>query len=356
MKKILLVGDDYIDSQVMREGFAPFEEYGYQLVTYDWFHEGGMAELQHLNRLLEEDGPEAVPVPDEVYRLIEDVEILAFQFLPVPRSLLEAGKKLKAVGTLRAGMENLDVAAASQLGIMVFNNPGRNAHAVAEFAIGLLFAEARNICRCHVSIKEGGWRRDFINSPYTPEVEGKTIGIIGLGMIGQLVAKKLAGFEPRFLGYDPYVKPEDVQHLGVEMVDLDTLLKEADFVTLHARLTEENEHLLGERELGLMKPTAIIINTARSGLIDEEALYKALKERRIGGAALDVFDVEPPGKDYPLVTLDNCTVTTHMAGTTKDALLNAPKLLAQRMLCLVQEDVEPRFLVNREEVGFHRLR
>ena len=162
-------------------------------------------------------------------------------------------------------------------------------------------------------------------------------------MIGQLVAKKLAGFEPRFLGYDPYVKPEDVQHLGVEMVDLDTLLKEADFVTLHARLTEENEHLLGERELGLMKPTAIIINTARSGLIDEEALYKALKERRIGGAALDVFDVEPPGKDYPLVTLDNCTVTTHMAGTTKDALLNAPKLLAQRMLCLVQEEGEPRF-------------
>ena len=343
MKKILLVGDDYIDSQVMREGFAPFEEYGYQLVTYDWFHEGGMAELQHLNRLLEEDGPEAVPVPDEVYRLIEDVEILAFQFLPVPRSLLEAGKKLKAVGTLRAGMENLDVAAASQLGIMVFNNPGRNAHAVAEFAIGLLFAEARNICRCHVSIKEGGWRRDFINSPYTPEVEGKTIGIIGLGMIGQLVAKKLAGFEPRFLGYDPYVKPEDVQHLGVEMVDLDTLLKEADFVTLHARLTEENEHLLGERELGLMKPTAIIINTARSGLIDEEALYKAL--RKGGSAAAWMSSTWSRREGLPLVTLDNCTVTTHMASTTKDALLNAPKLLAQRMLCLVQG--RGRFLVNR---------
>ncbi|HHW91632.1 MAG TPA: hypothetical protein GX735_02910, partial [Firmicutes bacterium] len=104
MKKILLVGDDYIDSKVMAEGFAPFEKYGYRLVTYDWFHEGGMAELQHQNRLLEEEGPEAVPVPEEVYRLVADVEIMAFQFLPVPRALLEAGKKLKAVGTLRAGM------------------------------------------------------------------------------------------------------------------------------------------------------------------------------------------------------------------------------------------------------------
>jgi D-3-phosphoglycerate dehydrogenase len=323
--------------------------------TTDWFHEGGMAELQHQNRLLEEGGPEAVPVPEEVYRLIEDAEIMAFQFQPVPRALLEAGKNLKAVGTLRAGLENLDVAAASQMGIMVFNNPGRNAHAVAEFAIGLLFAEARNICRCHVSVKEGGWRRHFINSPYTPELEGKTIGIIGLGQIGQLVAKKLAGFEPRYLGYDPYVDPKQVQYLGIEMVGLYTLLRESDFVTISARLTKENEHLLGRRELGLMKPTAFLINSARSGLIDEEALYQALKEKRIGGAALDVFDVEPPGKDYPLVTLDNCTVTSHMAGTTKDALLNAPKLLAQRMLCLVRGEGEPRFQVNKEEVGFRRL-
>ena len=135
-----------------------------------------MAELQHLNRLLEEDGPEAVPVPDEVYRLIEDVEILAFQFLPVPRSLLEAGKKLKAVGTLRAGMENLDVAAASQLGIMVFNNPGRNAHAVAEFAIGLLFAEARNICRRHVSIKEGAGGGTSSTPPTPRRWRGKPSG------------------------------------------------------------------------------------------------------------------------------------------------------------------------------------
>lgn len=354
MKTILLVGDDYIDSGVMAAGFAPFREYGYEFVTYDWVHEGGMTQLQHKNRILEEEGPESVPVPEEVYSLIADAEILVCQFLPVPRALLEAGKNLQAVSTLRAGLENLNVAAASELGIMVFNNPGRNAHAVAEFAIGLMLAEARNICRCHQSLKEGGWRRNFINSAYIPELEGRTVGIIGLGHIGRLVAKKLAGFEPRLLGYDPYVKPDEVNYLGVKLVDLDTLLRESDFVTLHARLTEENHHMIGERELGLMKPTAILVNTARSGLVDEEALYKALKEQRIGGAALDVFDIEPPGKDYPLVTLDNCTVTTHMAGTTQDALLNAPKLLAQKMLCLVKEG-EPRYLVNRDWVQFRRL-
>jgi D-3-phosphoglycerate dehydrogenase len=346
--KVLLVGDDYIGSDLLLDGFAPWREYGCELVTYDWL-QGGMEKLQYLNRKLEEEGPEAVPPPADIFPLIADADVLIMQFLPLGRRLIDAGRKLKAVGSLRAGYENVAADYLTEKGIMFFNNPGRNADAVSDYAIGMLLAEARNIARSHMALKQGQWRRDFINLPYSPDLPGRTVGIIGFGQIGQLVARKLTGFEVRLLAYDPYAGPEAAAALNVTLTDLDTLLKESDFVTIHARLTEENEHMLGARELALMKPTAILVNTARSGLVDEDALYQALRDRKIGGAALDVFDQEPPGKDYPLVTLDNCTITTHMAGTTRDALAKAPHRLARELAKLFRGE-EPRPWVNRGRV------
>ena len=351
--KVVLVGDDYIGSDLIESAFASWREKGCELVSYDWLC-GSVEELQHINRMLEEKGPEAIMPPADLFSLIEDADILIIQFLPLGRSLIDSARKLKAVGILRAGYENVDVDYLSSKGIMFFNNPGRNADAVSDFAIGMMLAEARNIARGHMSLKQGEWRREYVNSPYIPDLPGRVVGIVGFGQIGQLVARKLSGFEMRILACDPYVSNSVANSLNVQLTDLATLLKESDFVTLHARLTEENKHMIGADELALMKPTAFLINTARSGLIDEKALYEALRERKIGGAALDVFDQEPIGKDYPFVTLDNCTVTPHIAGTTNDALVKAPYKLARELEKLLYGE-EPKSWVNKGKVQLIKL-
>ncbi|MDR9769333.1 2-hydroxyacid dehydrogenase [Acetomicrobium sp.] len=351
--KVLLVGDDYIGSDLIESAFASWREKGCELVSYDWLL-GSVEKLQNVNRILEEKGPEAIMPPADLFTLIEDADILIIQFLPLGRSLIDSAKKLKVVGILRAGYENVDVDYLSSKGIMFFNNPGRNADAVSDYAIGMMLAEARNIARGHMSLKQGEWRREYVNSSYIPDLPGRVVGIVGFGQIGQLVAKKLSGFEMRILAYDPYVSNGVADTLNVQLTDLATLLEESDFVTLHARLTEDNRHMIGADELALMKPTAFLINTARSGLIDEKALYEALRERKIGGAALDVFDQEPTGKDYPLVTLDNCTVTPHIAGTTNDALVKAPYKLARELEKLFYGD-EPRSWVNKGKVQLIKL-
>ena len=221
------------------------------------------------------------------------------------------------------------------------NTPGRNADSVADFTVGALIAECRNIAKGHLGLKNGVWIREYPNYEYIPDLPDKTVGIIGFGEIGRKVAKRLAGFDMRILAYDPFVKEAE----GAEMVSLEYLMENSDFVTLHARLTEENRHLINEKMLGLMKKYSYIINTSRSGLIDEEALYKVLKEKKIAGAMLDVFEKEPPEKDYPLVTLENVTLTPHMAGGSTDAFWNSPKKLAFEMKKVLNGE-NSRFVVK----------
>ena len=164
--------------------------------------------------------------------------------------------------------------------------------------------------------------RVYPNSSYIPDLPGKTVGIVGLGEIGLKVAKRLTGFDMKMLAYDPYAK--EVPDY-IKLVSLEEIMKESDFVTIHARLTNETKGMISAELINLMKPTSYLINSSRSALVDEEALYQALKEGRLAGAALDVFDVEPPGKDYPLVRLENVTITPHMAGGSSDAFFNSPK-------------------------------
>ena len=191
----------------------------------------------------------------------------------------------------------MDVEYANSKGILVYNTPGRNADAVADFTIGAMIAECKILPEAYGS--EGRWIREYPNL-HIPDLPGKTVGIIGLGEIGLKVAKRLTGFDVNMIAYDPYAK--DVPDY-IELVSLEQLMKESDFVTIHARLTKETERMIGAELINMMKPTAYLINTSRSALVDEKALYQALKEGRLAGAALDVFDVEPPGRDYPLVTL-----------------------------------------------------
>jgi D-3-phosphoglycerate dehydrogenase len=192
----------------------------------------------------------------------------------------------------------------------------------------MILGEVRNIARAHHCLKSGQWRRSFPNSDAIPELCDKTVGLVGYGAVGQLLAGYLQAFGCRVIAYDPYFHGDSSP---AKLVDLDALLRQSDVVSLHARLTAETRHLIGDAQLRLMKPGAILVNTARSGLLDEEALVAALAERRIMGAALDVFDTEPLPPGHPLMKLDNVTITPHLAGSTIDAFRNSPKLMAAHL-------------------------
>lgn len=335
------IGDLLIPQTFIRQGFANFERAGHSLKTVEWKMEN-YEELQNINLLIETKGSEAYEVPDDIIDAVKDADIILTQFCPVNRKVIDSCNHLKAVGVLRGGTENVNLDYASEKGISVFHTPGRNANAVADFTVGMLIAECRNIAKSHMNLKKGKWVRDYANKDCVPDLADKIAGVIGLGEVGRRVSKRLSAFDMKIVAYDPLIKegPETV-----EMVSLEKLMQVSDFITVHARLTAETEHLVNSRMLSLMKPTAYLINTARSGLIDENALYNALKAKRIMGAAIDVFDEEPPRKNDPLVMLDNITVTPHLAGGTRDAFTNSPRLLAAEMIKLL-DGTDSRFVLN----------
>ena len=340
MMKLVGIGDLFIPSEYIEKGMVSLAEKDIEVSTITW-NLKGFDELQNINLLVEQGGREDFIAPDYIIDAVKDADIIITQFFPIGKELIDKCPNLKYIGVLRAGYENVNFEYAASKGIKVFNTVGRNAHSVSDFTIGVMISEARNIARGHYGIKNGEWIREYPNSGFIPDFTGKTVGLVGYGEIGRLVAKKLSGFDVNILVYDPYYKGNDIN-----LVSLETLMAESDFVSLHARLTKENEHMIGENELALMKPTAYLVNTSRSGLVDEKALYNALKEGKIAGAALDVFEVEPPPIDYPLVTLPNVTLTPHMAGGSNDAFINTPKLLASGIIDHF-EGKFTRFLLNK---------
>lgn len=328
--KLVGIGDLFIPASYIEKGFAPLREKGHLVEVMDWPLKS-FDELQNYNLLVETQGCQALQPPQCVFELCADADIIVTQFCTVTRELVDACPKLKAIGVLRGGIENVCSEYAREKGIEVFNAPGRNAEAVSDFTVGMIICEARNIARGHHGILTGRWIRDYSNSGMIPDLPGRTVGLIGCGAIGMKVAKKLSGFDMTLLGYDPFASAERCKEAGIEPVELDELMARADFVSLHARLTAENRHLIDARRLALMKPTAYLINTSRAGLIDEAALVEALRAKKIAGAALDVYEHEPPQPDDPLLALDNVTLTPHMAGGSNDAFFNTPILLRKRM-------------------------
>ncbi|WP_326975479.1 2-hydroxyacid dehydrogenase [Caproicibacter sp. BJN0012] len=337
------IGDLLIPETFIRQGFSNFEKAGVTLKTIEWKMKD-FEELQNINLLIETKGSEAYQVPDYILDAVKDADIMITQFCPINRQVLDACKRLKAVGVLRGGTENVNLDYASKRGVAVFHTPGRNANAVADFTVGMLIAECRNIAKSHMNLKKGKWVRDYVNKDSVPDLADKVAGIVGLGEIGRRVAKRLSAFDMKIVAYDPFVKTGPG---NVEMVSLEKLMQVSDFITLHARLTTETEHLISAHMLSLMKPGAYLINTARSGLVDENALYEALSSKKIMGAAIDVFREEPPRKNDPLVMLGNVTVTPHLAGGTRDAFISSPRLLAAEMIKLL-EGTDSRFVLNPE--------
>lgn len=344
--KAILSGDAMIPSLGFEEAWKKyFPQYSENYVSGDWESDWGKLQFRRLE--VEKNGPEIEVVPDVILKHGKNANVLAGLFLPISSKVFDEMPNLKIVGVSRAGVENVNVKEATERGILVFNVMGRNAHAVSDFTVGMILSEFRNIARAHHAIKNGEWRKTFSNSDNIMELNGKNIGMVGFGHIGKLLARKLSGFDVNMLIYDPYVSKEDIEKQGYEKVELKDLLKRSDVVTLNARLTPENKHMIGAEQLSLMKETAILVNTGRAGLVDQDALIDTLKSNKIAGAALDVFPIEPIGPDSELLKLDNVTLTTHIAGTTSDALNNSPYLLMEDIQKFLKGE-DAKFIVNPE--------
>src|SRR5712691_5012866 len=233
----------------------------------------------------------------------------------VTADLLDKGRKLRAVGRAGVGVDNIDLEAATKGGVLVMSTPGGNAISVAEHTFALLLALARQVPRLDKAIHEGRWEK---SSAAGTEVRGKTLGVIGLGRIGSEVATRAEAFDMRVLGYDPYISEAAAREVQVELVPLERLLAESDFVSLHTALSPATQNLINANTLAQMKTGARLINAARGELIDEAALAEALKSGKLAGAALDVFVEEPP-KNSPLTGLLNVIATPHVAGSTAEA-------------------------------------
>jgi D-3-phosphoglycerate dehydrogenase / 2-oxoglutarate reductase len=223
--------------------------------------------------------------------------------------------KLRVVARAGVGLDNVDVEAATKAGVMVVNAPTSNITSAAEHTVALILASARNVAQAHSALKAGEWKR----SKYTGvELDEKVIGILGLGKIGQLVAQRLQPFGVELIAYDPYLQPARAAQMGVRLASLEEVLREADFITVHLPKSKETIGLIGDRELHIVKPSVRLINVARGGIIDENALYSAIKEGRVAGAGIDVFPKEPV-TDSPLFELDQVVVTPHLGASTHEA-------------------------------------
>jgi D-3-phosphoglycerate dehydrogenase len=255
----------------------------------------------------------------------------------VDPELLAAARSLKVVARAGVGLDNVDVAAATQAGVMVVNAPTSNIVSAAELAIGLLLATARNIPAASSALKAGQWKR----SKYTgTELYEKTMGIVGLGRIGVLVAQRLSAFGMEVVAFDPYVSRARAAQMGVRLVGLDELLAVSDFISIHLPKTPETMGLIGEQALRLVKPTVVIVNAARGGIVDEHALAVAIKEGRVGGAGIDVFETEPTTQS-PLFDLESVVVTPHLGASTEEAQEKAGVAVARSVRQALSGELVP---------------
>ena len=269
--------------------------------------------------------------------------VLCGNDLQVNNDLFNRAPKLRAIAKLGVGLDTVDIAAATRCGVVVFHTPGANNQAVADHTFALILSLARKIRYCDQSLREKRWEHTKIIGV---EIWQKTIGIIGLGAIGRCVALRAKGFQMKIVACDPYWPSEFAAQQGIEQLSLDQLLEASDIVTIHAPLTPENKGLINARTLGLMKPTAILINAARGGLVNETDLYQALRSGRLAGAGLDVFEQEPP-HDSPLLELDNVVLTPHTAAFTHEAMKTMSMGVVEQLIDYYHGK-KPAHLVNPE--------
>ncbi len=293
-------------------------------------------------------GVETVANESEFDRLA-DVEYVILRVLAMKRATIEAMPRLKLIQRWGVGFDKVDIAAAGERGVPVVIAPGANATPVSELALLLMLALYRNLVKLHNGMVQGRWEKEkFIDNSFM--IKGKTVGLIGCGAIGRQVAKKVRAFGAEVVYYDAFRLPETTeQELGLTYRELDEVLASADIVSLHLPLLDSTRGMIGQREIALMKPGAVLINTARGGIVDTAALAEALAGKRIAGAGLDVFDSEPLAADSPLRALDNVVLTPHVGGNTADMSMDMVDICLENIFAVRDgRPLSPKVLVNRQ--------
>lgn len=295
--------------------------------------------------------PDELPPPPEVL-LAEAADADALLTLLTDRidaAIMAAAPRLRVISNMAVGYDNIDVEEANRRGILVTNTPGILTKTTADFAFALLLAAARRVVEADRYTRQGRWKTWGPQVLLGQDVYEATLGVVGLGGVGLEVAKRGRGFGMRVLYCDSTRRPKEERRYGLAYVELDQLLTESDFISLHTPLIPETHHLVGERELALMKPTAVLVNTARGPIVDQRALWRSLKERRIAAAAIDVSEQEPIASDDPLLGLDNIIITPHIASASVATRLGMARMAVDNLLTALRGQVPPQ-CVNREAV------
>ena len=345
--KMLVVGDGFISSELIADAVRQEVEDSFEIETFDlpW-------PVEPFNRVAEV--AEASGTEEQVIEAIGEAEIIVTQLAPITERVLEAATALHLIVCTRGGPVNINVDAASERGIAVCNALGRNASAVAEYTIGLMLAAIRRIPEAHTSLSSGEWKGDFYAfNECGLELNRTTCGLVGFGAIGHRVAHGIAALGARVLVFDPFAEASEVEAAGGTLVEkLDELLENSKIVSLHARLTEDTREIIGREEISSMPPGSILINTARGGLLNYEALYEALEAGHLGVVALDVYEEEPPPKDSRLFDTPRLILSPHIAGATKETAQRGARIAAEEVGRFVRGEelvhvVNPEIVENR---------
>jgi D-3-phosphoglycerate dehydrogenase len=323
----------------------------YRILVVEHIHQAGEAMMAKKAELV-------FPTPQNlegILAAIGDCDAIVVRNTPITRQIMEAAPKLAVIGRHGVGYDTVDTKAAAELGIPVVYTPASNTESVAELAIGFILSLCRKIVQANAAMQSGELISDTVTMAImarqkgliTHDLWGKTLGVIGVGRIGSSLSKKMiAAFNMRVLGCDPYVGADTFAGYGVEkMASLEEMLPQCDYVAVHCSGGAGTRHLINERTLALMKPTAYLVNTARGTIVDEKALIEALQDKRIAGAAIDVYDPEPPRRDNPLLHMENVIVTSHLGAMTEESLHNMATMVAQGVLDVL-EGRKPQYPVN----------
>jgi len=290
--------------------------------------------------------------PEELLEVIQDADGLVIRSnTRVTQEVVDAAKKLKVVGRAGTGLDNVDIAACNKRGIVVMNTPGGNTNSAAEHSIAMIMALSRHIPQATASMKSGKWEKKRFSGQ---EVAGKTLGIIGIGRIGSIVSQLAQGLKMQVVAFDPHIRPEMAEKFGVELTDLDNVLARADYISIHSPLTSETKGFVNAKLFNKMKDGVMVLNCARGGIINEQDLYEAMKSGKVAGAALDVFETEPTGKEHPLFSLDNFICTPHLGASTIEAQENVAVAVARQISDYLTKG-EVRNAVNMPSVSEETL-
>ncbi|TCC59399.1 hydroxyacid dehydrogenase [Kribbella pittospori] len=320
--KTLLAGDHFVRNDLLATALSSVQNvtFDFREVTLPW-------PLTPYGRVAEVD--EASDAEDQLIAALPGVEIAVTQMGPFTERVLEAAPDLRFLVVCRGGPVNVNVPAATKRGIIVAATPGRNAVAAAEHAVAMMMGALRNLPRLQRTLEQGEWRSDlYAYDECGLELDGATVGLVGYGAIGQRVARVMLAFGAEVLVVDPAIDPAKAP-AGVEVVELNDLLRRSDVVSLHARLTDQTRGMIGADQIALMPRGAVLVNTARGGLLDYDATVDALESGQLGAAAFDVFPVEPVPAGARLLTAPNVVMTPHLAGATKQTALRAGSIAAE---------------------------